>query len=208
MAIETELKFTVEDRAFFSRIISLKEIAGYRTINKGLLKITDICFDTRDNRLYKEKIVFRLRVTEHKSALTFKTNKEAAGSAYQRIEIESKTTATVEDITIGKLPDLPPVNALIEKLGHVDLFPSLTVENNRHIMLLTHHNTPYYELVLDDVTFTGPRGTAKVCELEVESLFDTENDLENIGAWIKSQFGLQMAGPSKFILGMNLVGNV
>ena len=208
MAIETELKFTVEDRALFSRIISLGKIAGYRTINKGLLKITDTCFDTRDRRLYKEKLVFRLRVTEHKSALTFKTNKEAAGSAYQRIEIESKTTATVDDITSGNLPDLPPVNALTEKLGNVDLFPSLTVENNRHIILLTHHNTPYYELVLDDVTFTGPRGTAKVCELEVESLFDTENDLENIGAWIKSQFGLKIAGPSKFILGINLVGNV
>ena len=62
--------------------------------------------------------------------------------------------------------------------------------------------------MLDDVTFTGPRGTAAVYELEVESLFDTHEDLETIGLWLSERFELHPAGPSKYILGMELVGNV
>ena len=208
MAIETELKLTVTDRALFKNILSLKEIAGYQTIDRGLKKITDTCFDTPDNLLFDGKAVFRLRVLYHKSVLTFKTHKKSTGSYYQRIEIESETEASVKDITSGKLPDLPPVKAFHDMFGTVPLKVNLKTENKRHSILLTYKNTPHYELVLDDVTFTGPRGTAKIQELEVESLFDTDNDLKAIHAWLKKRFHLKLAGPSKYILGMKLVGNV
>ena len=208
MAIETELKFMVTDKALFKKIAALKEIAGYQTIDRGLQKITDNCFDTPDNMLFSGKIVFRLRVLDHKSVLTFKTHKKSTGSFYQRIEIESETEASVKDITSGNLPDLPPVKALYEKVGNIPLSVNLKTENHRHSILLTYKNTPHYELVLDDVTFTGPCGTAKVKELEVESLFDTDNDLKAIGAWLKKRFDLKPAGPSKYILGMELVGKV
>jgi inorganic triphosphatase YgiF len=65
-----------------------------------------------------------------------------------------------------------------------------------------------YEMALDDVTFTGPRGTASVWELEIESLIGTENDLERIGAWLTDRYPLEKAGPSKFCLGMQLVGDI
>ena len=208
MAIETELKFTVTDKAIFKKIAALNEIAGYGTIDRGLQKITDNCFDTPDNRLFNGKIVFRLRVLDHKSVLTFKTHKKSTGSFYQRIEIESETEASIEDIISGNLPDLPPVKALRKTVGNVPLKVNLKTENRRHSILLTYKNTPHYELVLDDVTFTGPRGTAKVKELEIESLFDTDNDLKAIGAWLKKRFDLKPAGPSKYILGMELVGDI
>ncbi|HDY89572.1 MAG TPA: CYTH domain-containing protein [bacterium] len=208
MSIETELKFTVTDSILFDKIASLNEIAGYRTIDRGRQKIIDNCFDTPDYRLFKGKIVFRLRVLKNKSVLTFKADKDSTGSYYQRIEIESKTDATVKDICKGNLPNLPPVKAFREKVGDVSLIPTLKTENSRHTILLTYKNTPHYELVLDDVTFTGPRGTAAVKELEVESLFDTDNDLETIGAWLTKRFDLKVAGPSKYILGMELVGKV
>lgn len=208
MAVETELKFTVHDKALFDRIKSLGEITGYQTIQKGLQKITDTYFDTQNNRLLNGNVAFRLRVTEHKSVLTFKSHKASAGSTYQRIEIESETNANVEDISSGNMPDIPPVKALQEKMGTISLSPSLKTENNRYTIFLSHNNTLYYELVLDDVVFTGPRGTAVVYELEVESLFDMHDDLENIGSWLTEQFELQPAGPSKYILGMELVGNV
>ena len=208
MAIETEIKFVVHDRALFDRIISLEEIAGYKTIDKGLKKISDTYFDTHDNRLFNGEIVFRMRVLENKSVLTFKAHRESAGSIYRRLEIESDTNADADDIRSGNLPDIPPVKAFLDKMGNVSLSTSLKAENSRYTILLTHKNIPHYELVLDDVTFSGPRGTSSVCELEVESLIGTDNDLENIGAWLKQRFDLQPAGPSKYILGMKLVGKV
>ncbi len=208
MALETELKFTVTDRALFNKITSLNEIAGYGTIDRGKQKIIDNCFDTPDYRLFKGKIVFRLRVLKNKSVLTFKANKESTGSYYQRIEIESETKATVEDISSGNFPNIPPVQAFREMVGDVSLIPTLKTKNNRHTILLTYKNTPHYELVLDDVTFTGPRGIEAVKELEIESLFDTDNDLEAIGAWLTKRFKLKTAGPSKYILGMELVGKL
>lgn len=157
MAIEKELKFTITDRALFGEIAALKEIAGYGTIDRGLQKITDNCFDTPGNWLFNGKFVFRLRVMDHKSVLTFKSHKASTGSFYQRDEIESETKAAVKDIISGNLPDLPPVEAFREMVGDVPLSLSLKTENSRHSILLTYKNTPHYELVLDDVTFTGPR---------------------------------------------------
>lgn len=125
MAIETELKFTVHDRSIFDRIILLDEIAGYRTIPRGIIRIRDTFFDTPDTRLLKEGVVFRLRITDTSSVLTYKTQKASNGSAYQRIEIESETDANVNDICSGNMPDIPPVEALREKIGTVTLSPSL-----------------------------------------------------------------------------------
>ncbi len=208
MGIETELKFTVNDRGIFDRIKSLGKIAGLQTVRKGLQKITDTYFDTYDRMLLNGKAVFRLRLVENKSLLAFKSHKISTGSAYQRIEIESETNASVSDITSGNMPDIPPVRALLKKFGTVPLFTSLKTENNRDVILLARNNTPLYELVLDDVTFTGPGGKATVYELEVESLSDRHDGLETIGEWLTERFDLQLAGPSKYILGMGLVGNV
>ena len=36
----------------------------------------------------------------------------------------------------------------------------------------------------------------------------TDEDLHRIGTWLTERFDLKPAGPSKYILGMNLVGNV
>jgi len=208
MPIETELKFSVPDKSVFRDIRTLETIADYRLVDKGVVHITDYCFDTPDRRLFNGKIVFRMRVMHHKSVLTFKQDSGSEGSYYRRREIEAETEFTPDDIAAGNLPDITPVHAFHEAVGKVPLEVSLTTVNRRHGYLLTWNNTPHYELVLDDVTFNGPRGSAHVLELEVELLFDTDNDLESIGAWLTGRFALRPAGPSKYILGMNLVGGV
>jgi hypothetical protein len=58
------------------------------------------------------------------------------------------------------------------------------------------------------VTFCGPKGTAGVLELEVESLTGMDDGLRHIGRWLTGHFDLRPAGPSKYILGMELVGGV
>ncbi|MFC1490418.1 CYTH domain-containing protein [Candidatus Latescibacterota bacterium] len=208
MAIETEIKFEVPDRELFDEIVSLRDIAGYNTSESVLIIISDIYFDTPDNLLYNGKAVFRLRTVNNNPVLTFKSHQKSDGSFYRRLEIESPADITADEITSGRLPDLPASRAFLEKFGAVPLSVSMSAVNNRRKILLEINNIPHFELVLDDVTFSGPRGTYSVCELEVESLGGSDEELEKIGAWLIEKYALNYAGPSKYILGMNNVGNV
>ena len=196
------------DRGLFDRIVPLKNIAGYTASDRGTVTISDTYFDTPGNRLFNEKSVFRLRVADNKPVLAFKSHQHSDGSFYRRIEIETPVEMAPEDIISGPLPDIPPCRAFTEKFGAVRLSVSMNAGNNRRRILLEKGGITKFELVLDDVTFTGPRGTHSVCEIEVESLGGTDEELEKIGAWFKKKYELSYAGPSKYILGMNFVGNV
>ena len=208
MAIESEIKFRVPDRAIFDRIVSLGEIAGLKTVNRGIRCHTDIYFDTADFRLCREKIVFRLRISENGRILACKAQGVSGEGIYRRIEIEAETGLAADDIVRGALPDIPPVRALYDRVGIVELTKSLGVTNNRHTIGLVRGSTTLFELVLDDVTFCGPRGRASALELEVESRSGSDEELTGIGVWLAGTFGLSCAGPSKYILGMQLVGGV
>ncbi len=191
----------------------LDDLAGYTTVNKGVKFHTDTYFDTEDFLLFRGKIVLRLRMWENNSALTFKaamepTARPSEEGIYRRREIECETDAKIEDIVLGLFPELPPLKALDETLRQVVLFPSLTVKNHRRIILLAKREIPYYEMALDDVIFSGQGGEKGVCELEVEALSEKCEDLGEIGAWLAERFDLKPAGPSKYILGMELVGGI
>ena len=208
MGIEIELKFTAADSATLDRVAALDTLAGYRVEARGLIHIRDTAFDTPDRLLYHGGAVFRLRERGDARALTFKAHAPSDGEYYRRIEEESPTTASAEDIARGNLHDIPPVRRLRERFGEVSLSPCLTTENERRVFHLIRDGVSRYELVLDDVTFTGPRGIARTCEVEVEALTDDHSDLEDIGRWLGKRFALTKAGPSKFLLGMNLVGEM
>ena len=206
MAIESECKFTVTDPAVFDRIAELRDIAGYSVSDRGVHRHRDTYFDTADLFLLRSKIVFRLREKESGAILSFKAQAPGGGGFYRRLEAESPTTATVADIESGRLPDLPPYEELRARAGAVSLSAALAVENRRRTFLLSRGGVSRFELALDDVTFTGPRGTAHVLELEVESLGWGDEGLAEAGKWLSERFDLTSAGPSKYILGMELVG--
>ncbi|HUT62712.1 MAG TPA: CYTH domain-containing protein [Anaerolineae bacterium] len=208
MPVETELKLILPDRESMKHVASLAEIVGYAVEDRGLEKHTDVYFDTLDFQLFQRKIILRFRTRAHTSFITFKAQGETSGEIYRRIEIEEKTNKTVDDISRGLLTDTAPLKALYEHTGKVNLSPSLYVENNRHILLLTSEDIPRFELALDEVTFSGPKGMKKVFELEVESLSGEDKDLKKIGQWLAGRFNLRSAGPSKYIQGMKLVGRV
>ncbi len=208
MAIESEIKYTVPDKALFDTIKSFSEIACYTSVDRGTAQHTDTYFDTSGFRLYHEKIVLRLRITVSGSILTFKAQGPPGEGFLRRIEIETPADITAEDIAQGRIPDIPPFEALYDRIGIVNLSQSLRVINDRHTILLQRGEEAHYELVLDDVTFCGQKGTRKILELEVESLIGADDDLRRIGKWLEERFDLKPAGPSKYILGMELVGGI
>lgn len=208
MRIESELKYAVGDPSLFDEVVALDEIAGYRTSDQGILPITDTAFDTSDRTLFRGAAVFRLRETPKHRVLTFKASHPRRGAAHERIEVESPVSVTPDEIAAGRLPDVAAVRAFRAQFGDVSLAPSLVTRNNRRVLFLHAGDTPEYELVLDTVTFTGPRGEARVYEIEVESLVGPDNELDRIDRWLRDRFGLEPAGPSKYVLGMELVGMV
>ena len=209
MPIESEIKFTIPDKTLLDAMTSLHEIAGFASVDRGVRRHHDIYFDTEDSLLYREKIVFRLRTSLSGSVLTFKAQGPSRAGIYKRVEIEASTDVTADDITRGNLPDSPPVKALQDKTGNIRLINSLCITNDRHTFFLEINGRKCFELVLDDVTFSGPRGEKSIYELEVETMEENrDNDLKKIGNWLTARFGLKMAGPSKYMLGMELVGNL
>ncbi len=211
MSTETELKFSAEGLYTLGEIATLTSLADYDIVDMGIKDQTDHCFDTADHALYRGKVVFRLRVKENGSVLTFKAQKNdvgADGNLYRRIEIEHETRASAVDIAAGRLPDIPPTHALIESMGQLELTPSITIGNRRRLMLIMKNDEPRFEMVLDDVTFTGPEGVAKAYEVEVENICGGESELKAVGNWLRAHFDLHDAGPSKYILGMQLVGGM
>ena len=202
-ATETEIKLTVPDRTVFEEILSLDSIAGLRLEDRGLQPHRDIYFDTADLLLYRSKVVFRIREKNGRQVLTFKAQAPSDGAAYRRIEIEETITI---DLERGTFPASKPLDALLEHCGAVTLAPCLTVDNNRHVLMLSDGNTERYELVLDDVTFHGRVGDGAMLELEVEMRGGNEDELHRIGLWLEERFRLNHAGPSKYISGMDLAG--
>ncbi|MFA6471684.1 MAG: CYTH domain-containing protein [Candidatus Latescibacterota bacterium] len=208
MGFESELKYTVRDKDIFTRVAGLQEIDAYRVRDKGFHFHRDTYFDTEDRRLLKAKVVFRHREQKKSSILTFKAPGKSGCGFYHRIEIEAVTVATPEEITGGNLPDLTPVKEAAGYFGNESLTAALSVANNRRILELSRQRIPRFEIALDDVTFAGPGGTAHVMELEVESVAWEDEDLKSVGEWLTGRFDLFPAGPSKYILGMELVGEV
>jgi inorganic triphosphatase YgiF len=209
MSTESELKFVVPDKSLFEGILSLKGIERYCFIDKGITEITDYYFDTPDRKLYHGKAVLRLRVTKEKSVITFKTQKKKEGNVHKRNEIESETTASVENFISGNIGgENEALRAFRDCFGDVEIKNILKNENDRHIIILSRNDIPYYEMALDSVTFTGPGGKAYIFELEIEALTENHEDIEKIGDWLKARFSLEHAGPSKYIHGMQLVGGI
>ena len=206
MAIESEIKFTVVDPRIFSRIAALHEIASCAVADRGVHSHRDTYFDTDNLLLLRSKIVFRLREKATGAVLSFKAQAPGGGDFYRRMEAESPADVTIADIESGRLPDIPPVQELRKRAGKVCLAPALAVDNRRRIIILSRGGVPRFELALDEVTFTGPRGSADVRELEVESLGWEDEGLTEVGEWLAARFALAPAGPSKYILGMELVG--
>jgi inorganic triphosphatase YgiF len=215
MACETEIKYTVPDPALFTAVTDLAEIAGYSVEDRGIARHTDTYLDTTDRLLFHTKIVLRLREHADHTDLTFKARAEScpdtsapieSDELYRRIEIDQRLDMTSERVISDGIPESPPLDALRARVGEVHLEPSLTVVNDRHTLILHGDGMSCFELVLDDVTFTGPRGMAHVRELEVESIDGSDAELMAVARWCTDRFSLEPAGPSKYILGMGLVG--
>ncbi len=210
MSTETEIKFTVPDGSVLDRLAALTGAAGFTVEDAGSVMIVDTCFDTSDLRLFHEKVVFRHRRKNDAMVLTFKAQGTSGASPedgiHRRIEVEAPTTLTPNDLTTGHRIDHPACHALRERMGDVVITPSLIVRNRRRLCNLVRDGSVLFEMALDDVEFAGPKGKRPVRELEVEAKGGSDEDLAGIAAWFGERFDLEPAGPSKYILGMTMVG--
>jgi len=211
MPIETEIKFTAPDKATLDSLATLTAIAGFTVAESGLKPHTDTYFDTPERSLYYGRAVLRLREKGGRRVLTFKAQSEGGipGDAlHRRVEIECETDASPGEIIHGMAGNSGPMRALRERIGNDPVEISMTGRNERRVFILERDGRALFEMVLDDVLFTGPEGELRIYEVEVESTGGGDDDLRNIGMELRERYGLEPAGPSKYIHGMTAVGGI
>lgn len=210
MAIEKEIKFTVKKSGILEKIHEMGKICGFVFSDIKEEPHEDVYFDTPDYLLYKEKMVLRLRKNSTGKKLAFKAQsvESFTGGIHRRIEIETEVRYKPSDICKGKADSESPLRGLFGRTGLVVLMEVLKVKNKRKIMDVFRGNKKICEIVSDDVRFSGPGGKRKTMELEIELADGTENDITKIADVISEKFRLEPAPPSKYLLGMELVGGI
>ena len=83
----------------------------------------------------------------------------------------------------------------------------LSVKNARRTIDIAHKGEKVCEMVFDSVIFSGPGGIKEIYELEIELAGELSGIWKN-SREIADKFGLKPAPPSKYMLGMELVGGM
>ena len=103
--------------------------------------------------------------------------------------------------------NIEPIRRMRKLLGTGEgIVKILTVDDERTTIHLNKDGKVCFELTLDNVTFTGPKGARKHQESELEKRNGDEADMLNIMDFLKSRFDLTPSSESKYETGLKAVG--
>jgi len=113
---EVEVAFIILSRDLNKAIVTIKDVIigeGYLVEEKGILKINDTYFDTHDKTLEKEKIAFRVRITnETHPKVTLKIPKKSNQDYSERTEVEKPWSKDTLNEAISTLNSHVNINTI------------------------------------------------------------------------------------------------
>ena len=192
---ETEAKLIVKDRKIFDRISRMGHILDFSLKPVGRFLQRDIYYDTADRKLAGCGAVCRIREVDGDKVITFKRRVGYEKGVSEREELEVPLEEGSTD----------PIQRMRELTGE-DLLKVLEVENQRTVFHLVKGDEVHFELVLDDVTFRGHRGTQRYLEIELERKRGSKEDMLKIAEFLKGEFDLMSSPKSKYEIGLEAVG--
>ena len=168
---ECELKFHIEERPDF---LDLRDSERWGTRSVPERQVNHY-FDTEDLLLAKQRILLRIREAEG-CVLTLKCGREVSPGNFDSLEIESEVSPGLLAAAREHPPmlldlDLPGIDELKRRVGHVALRTAGTLENER-----VRREIGGWTLEVDRLSF--PDGT-ETYELEIETV-----DVDGARAWI------------------------
>jgi CHAD domain-containing protein len=150
MAIETESRYVVPDRALFAKLLKLEHLNEYTLKPGGTIKIVDHYLDTKGHALWRQGWAVRLRVQADGWLLTLKGPKTTIGAVVTRPEYEIPLPEHTEDVAQwpkGALRDL-----VRELTGGAGLRHLLSIRQTRHRFAVAEGPRQVAELSLDVVS--------------------------------------------------------
>lgn len=190
---EIEVKFVVPSDAVFEEIESLKEIEGFKILDKKTVNIENSYLDTKDKLLKKNDALLRIREGDDSIDLVFKRKISQQDNFFIREEIH----AEIPQNDLGRIQDLDiePVKRAKEIIDNNNLQKSRYKNKVKRTILnlgKTKQEPIEIEMVLDGVTFLkGEQKSMPFYEIEIESKGISVEELKKFGAILEAKYNLE-----------------
>ncbi|MBC8460033.1 MAG: CYTH domain-containing protein [Deltaproteobacteria bacterium] len=205
--MEIEVKLIPKNKDTFRRILEMDNILSFSAEEASKAIQKDTYYDTPDHKLAKAGAAYRIREKGDKLIATFKKERTRKEGLFKREEFEVPIKRGDMGRAASGEMDIEPIFRMRELLGVGEsIVKILTVEDERTTIYLNKYGKVHFELTLDNVTFTGAKGSRKHQEIELEMKNGDEADMLKIVAFLKRHFDLIPSSESKYEIGLKAVG--
>lgn len=201
--MEIEAKFRIDQPAAFAVLRALNTLDSYTLHHQPHLERQhNTYYDTPSGRLRAARYGLRTRTVNGRTLITLKGPGVVSNGTHQRMEWEFEWA----DLDPATWPHVAAREQLLQLVGAEPLIPLLTIDTERHHMLVLRDQQAVAELSLDEGSMTVPGKTAAFRELEIEVLpAGTEADLDRLVVALRQHIPLVPENRSKLERGLELL---
>lgn len=198
MTVEIELKFIATPAA----IAALPErITSWQSQHSAPQTLTNIYFETADNRLRQHDIGLRIRGYDGRYEMTVKTGGKVIGGLHQRPEYN--VDLDNDKLDLARFPaDIWPEGWTVDAL-QAELQPLFRTDFTREKWVITYGESEI-ELALDQGTIDAGELSEPLSEIELELKKGNQTDLLALAAELAQIGGLRQGNLSKAARGYHL----
>ncbi len=198
MTVEIELKFIATPAA----IAALPErITSWQSQHSAPQTLTNIYFETADNRLRQHDIGLRIRGYDGRYEMTVKTGGKVVGGLHQRPEYN--VDIDNDKLDLARFPaDIWPEGWAVDAL-QAELQPLFRTDFTREKWVITYGESEI-ELALDQGTISAGELSEPLSEIELELKKGNQADLLALATELAQIGGLRQGSLSKAARGYHL----
>lgn len=188
---EVEAKFLVRSRALHDAVAALKSLGEFRVMSRRREKQSNTYFDTDDLALKKSRSVLKLRLTDRKREVTFKSEMGHRRGVSDRRELTLPIRKSQVGRFLKELLDIEPVRCARAVAERKPLKKLFTLFTDRRITILGV-GRQRVELDVDRVVVRQGRKRLEHREVELENLTASPKTFRRAIAVLRRRFGARL----------------
>lgn len=202
--MEIELKYTINSKEIASQIWEDKDLMKMEEPDtRETVFMNATYFDTEDYDLCRNDMAYRVRCEGDRLIASLKWGGKNEGALHTREEINIPVVdmhpnpVTFEESDIGR--------DLIRIIGGKPLHPVMEMHIQRRRFRIDTQIS-LLEISVDSGEILTEKGSAPICEVEIELFSGEQEDLLKVGQQLMDKYGLVSEKRSKFYRGLVLLG--
>lgn len=202
--MEIELKYAINSKETAARIWqdeTLKKMEEPETRETVFMKAT--YFDTDDYDLCTNDMAYRIRCEGDRMIACLKWGGRSDGALHTREEINIPVMSTHPNPVTFEESDVG--QDLIRMIDGKQLHPIMDMQIERRRFRIDTQNS-LLEISLDSGLIVTEKGSAPICEVEIELFSGDQEDLLKVGRRLAEEYGIVSEKRSKFYRGLLLLG--